>query len=330
MCIFVSFNDIKTNHISNRLLLRFGIAAVCINCINSYLAHNRNIFSYFVTVLSCCAVALILYFTNVWAGGDCKFFMVICLSIPYEIYEMRVYKVSIVFLIPVISFFISYIYVVVESLYCKFKKGQKTHNMTQRTIYSFFKYASYYFTIVLISYLTNGLYSILGLPQKYSFYLSVVNIIIVLVIIFSKILNNKIVLSCVLVVSNIMIFVSGPNMVYNRINFLLWGTVLIVFFVRSFANTYNYKSITVDELSSGMILSTAYSILMVSDRYNGFDKVSDESLKSRLKREDVEKIKTTISRKKELSEIVIVKKVPFALFISISTVFVVLGRELCF
>lgn len=77
-----------------------------------------------------------------------------------------------------------------------------------------------------------------------------------------------------------------------------------------------YEVIPLESLQSGMILSVGSSILMQGSRVRGLPNISTEDLESRLTKEEVESIKRW-GAGKEIMEITIIKKIPFAIFLGL-------------
>ena len=80
--------------------------------------------------------------------------------------------------------------------------------------------------------------------------------------------------------------------------------------------TIIYEGVEVRNLKKGMILSSMSSILMQNSITPGLPSISSEDLKSRLTDSEVESVKIWAKATKTES-LTIVKKIPFAIFISI-------------
>ena len=98
--------------------------------------------------------------------------------------------------------------------------------------------------------------------------------------------------------------------------------IVVSYSLKNFVNTYNYKKINIDNIKAGMILSLETSVVIAS-KQKTFKKISDETLKSRLNKEDVELLKRIDFEKIGINDIVVVRKIPFASFIAFSTIFVI-------
>ena len=104
--------------------------------------------------------------------------------------------------------------------------------------------------------------------------------------------------------------------------------MVITVIIRMLSEKYNYKEVSIEELSSNMILSMATSLRL--NMVYSFDEPLPltEKRQARLTPEQVAKIKNTVKRD-DCSTIVIVRKIPFAIFIFVGTL-IFLGSEAAF
>ena len=98
---------------------------------------------------------------------------------------------------------------------------------------------------------------------------------------------------------------------FNLENYVL---VLLLLLCQMTIRTNLYEEVLVSDLKKGMILSSFSSLLMQNSRVRGLPKVSSKDLKSRLTNTQIESIKRWASGKK-VESVIIVKKIPFAMFI---------------
>ena len=103
-------------------------------------------------------------------------------------------------------------------------------------------------------------------------------------------------------------------------NWITYLIVLAFMVMRLFVSKYNYQTIEAVNIKKGMILSRVSSVLMQSSRIKGLPGISDESLDSRLTEEEAANIIRWSQTTKGLKHVIIVRKIPFAVFISIGTV----------
>lgn len=84
--------------------------------------------------------------------------------------------------------------------------------------------------------------------------------------------------------------------------------------------TQSYQVIQTALVRPGMILSTASSMQFIASRVKGLPGISTEDLRSRLTEEQAESIKRWEHSAKGQPQITIVRKIPFAIFISLGFV----------
>ena len=96
--------------------------------------------------------------------------------------------------------------------------------------------------------------------------------------------------------------------------------------LRLFVGKYNYQVINTEDVKRGMILSQVSSIMMQNSKVKGMPSISDESLNSRLTEEEADSIIRWSKTKNGLRQITIVRKIPFAVFITSGTLVYLLLR----
>lgn len=101
------------------------------------------------------------------------------------------------------------------------------------------------------------------------------------------------------------------------LNITNYTTLLIIMIIKNIASYSNYQVIDTSMIQEKMIISYGSSMLMQKSKIKGIPPVSTESLKSRLTKEQVEAVKKWGNKSKNNQKITIVRKIPFAAFISI-------------
>jgi hypothetical protein len=91
--------------------------------------------------------------------------------------------------------------------------------------------------------------------------------------------------------------------------------LLVVFIIRYFLNGYNYKEIKTENVKVGMILSAFTISKFYISKVKGLPKISTEDMRTRLTQENVEAVRRWRTSKYGEDTIVIVRKIPFAVFI---------------
>lgn len=332
ICLISIITDLKYGIIKNTHLLTVGMSTIVLNANASFLYKDIKWMEYLFALIISIAISLILYFTKIWAGGDCKLYMVIALSMPYCIVSKQTYGISWIIFVPIIAFLIGYLFIIVDSILLKIKETDnkdKKECILKKAMQGFIKYLKYYLVIILVNRILSMIFvglniTIININQWIAL---IINMIIITIIGKQDILKYKSVVLTLLVV-DIAIGVLDIEYFFTRQTILTWIAIIICNLIKNFADCYNYEYIDIDKVRTGMILSTASSMIFVNDKLSRFKKVSDETLKSRLNEEDVEKIHDFSEKRKYLKQISIVKKIPFAMFISVATILVLIGGNL--
>lgn len=93
--------------------------------------------------------------------------------------------------------------------------------------------------------------------------------------------------------------------------------VLTVLVFKSMAEKYNYEEISAIDVEEGMVLSISTVMLFMNSRIKGLPLKTTEDIKSRITKQEAESIRRWTNSSKGKDKIVIVRKIPFAIFISL-------------
>jgi preflagellin peptidase FlaK len=301
--------------ISNRYLIVVATMGAIIDIIY-YLKYSYLISVFVFNFVIVMVSSIILYATHIWAAGDSKLMIVLGLLIParYTMYDNG-YLFEI--LIFIYAFAVSFVYLIIDTVYMQIKTKRSLpiddiKKKFKSYIYRLIINCIYIITIVKIENVVLGKLGItsLGVFQV------VVNVFILILISNIQLLHKKTFITCIVIVSIVISAVTGNWMIsLSRIGYY----VVVAFFIllRIVVSEYNYAEISIDSLKTGMILSTYTTLLFAESKVKGLPKISKEDLRSRLTAEEVEAIKRWQKSKYGQGKVTIVKKVPFAIFITI-------------
>lgn len=130
---------------------------------------------------------------------------------------------------------------------------------------------------------------------------------------FPVLKRNVLIIPVIAVVTVVSIIIKMTPISFNPENYVF---VMVLLICQMTIKTTIYENVCVDQLRKGMILSTLSSVFMQTSITKGLPGVSTEDLKSRLSLEEIDKIKIW-AKATNTEELTIVKKIPFAIFISI-------------
>lgn len=314
-----SIKDIKMNKIPNQYILYGLICAVLGNIL--YFAFNGGeyILSLLAHILFSLIIAFLMYALHIWAGGDVKLFVLFSMLMPVEFLKHKI-PLSII-TIFIITFSLAFLYLVVESLIFILKRENKV---------------SFSRTKVPIKYILSCSLSIISLQfilrivfqQLYFDYLPLflfLNVLFVLVFDKLKFLKHYIsIIVCAVISAISVIFsvVNGNVPVDIKSIIITIGVVLF----RMLAEKFNYQEIKTTDVKAGMILSYGTIINFMNSKVNGLPKSTTEDIASRITTEEAESIIRWASSKNGQETIIVMRKMPFAAFISLGFfIYLILG-----
>ena len=119
-CGYATVSDIRTGKIKNLILLiSFGILLLT-NFVKFLFFDQDDFFLYLENAGILLLIGFVGYFVKLWAGGDCKVLALLAVSYPTLFYFDYNHIRLTLWLIPVIAFIISFIYLkesIIDRLY---------------------------------------------------------------------------------------------------------------------------------------------------------------------------------------------------------------------
>ena len=234
----------------------------------------------------------------------------------------RLYETGNMVLVPgiylfVMIFLLAYIYVLSESVIYLFgqKKRYQGNKLTRQKVKSF-----------VVQYLISMLYlTALGSVWRVFFerlydeniiLFTTGNIFAVILINKIQFLRSKI---CILIITliDLYVIVFQHGVRFQLISLLI---LLIIYLLRHFMNEYNYEEIPTEAVKKGMVLSYMVIMQFTRSRVKGLPEETSEDMKSRITEEQAEAIRRWKDSKYGKETIIIVRKIPFAIFIFLGTV----------
>ena len=81
-----SISDIRTERIPNGMMLAAFLVAIVLDVIQYIFLQSDSLIVFSLNASVSCVIALLLFFTHTWAGGDCKLCCVLSLLYPAQSY----------------------------------------------------------------------------------------------------------------------------------------------------------------------------------------------------------------------------------------------------
>lgn len=326
MGIYVTVTDFKQGIIQNKVLLITGMLGSLANIIYYALYGKQFLTAFLLNLGVMTAISIAFYALHIWAAGDSKLLMLTIFLIPARVYYEG-NNVTATVVIMIIIFSIAYIYIICESVYW----GIKEKNLLQ---ISRFKTD---IKLMIKQYIKcTCLVSMFGFTVRFvmpEFYgkntelMMILNMIIVLLSYKLKIFDKAIPLICLNVITFVCCIITNSGTFY--IDFKIYIPVLIVFLLRLFAEKYNYQTIPTNKVEKGMVMAYSTIVYFIPSTIKGLPKDKNtEDIRSRITEYEAESIRRWETSKYGQKEIVIVRKIPFAIFISMGSVIFTFSRML--
>ena len=99
------------------------------------------------------------------------------------------------------------------------------------------------------------------------------------------------------------------------VNLLLYPLIILLIFLQRWESQYNYMEIPTETVESGMILSATSVLMLQNSRIKGLPNNPSENNTARLTDSEADAIQRWSRSVNGKPTIVIVKKIPFAIFI---------------
>lgn len=332
LCVCSSIEDLKEGVIRNRTLKCFLVPFLLLDVVYYGFFLRGYALPFLINLMVLVLISSVMYSTHVWAGGDCKLFVTIILGIPARIYDGLELGPVPGFVIFVLVFSIAFLFEVGESLFFTVKNREKPAFSFQKIELQGFLMI-YAFTVATI-YIINMIlaYVMTRLHLTGSLFVIMVDFFAILALnqMRSKISRPRLLI--ITVMEWVLIFVvfgtSVLTLYSGFFDFRPWLTVIFVFALRAISEKYNYAEIPTSSVRAKMILSSMTVLGFRASRVKGLPTNGSEDLSARLTEEEAAAVRRWEKSKTGRPSVMIVRKVPFAFFISLGTAVFILIEEL--
>lgn len=309
LCRSCAKSDISSGIVPNKMLAAYFAVAIAYDIAYYGFFASDLVAAFLIDAIVVALVALVLFYTHSFAGGDCKLAIVLALLFPAGCYADIWGTNCTLIAALVISLVFGYAYLLANLVVLLFKKKATiTFDYMRSSLLSFAK--SYLAAISYIS-LIGSVVSLLGSFDS-SVHIWVTRITCVIVALcvgrfpFLRKWCFFVPAACV---AALVSAVSTTIPISLKPEYI--ALVLVLFLCQAAIKTTVYERVDVDGLRKGMILTTISSALMQTSITKGLPGVSTEDLRSRLTDEEVASIRIWAKATRTTS-LTIVKKIPFA------------------
>lgn len=315
---YVSGTDIRRSIIPNRALLLAGVPGMLLDIIYYSRFYPEGVMPFLRNLAVMVIFSVALYALHIWAAGDSKFMILICLLIPVRLTVLDTGAFS-EFMIFVFAISLAFFFLLFDGIY---EVAVKKRTISRENILKGFRR-------YLVGYVINILYVFLFLKLEMLFSLHVrfldsrvimiLNIALMLLLSGIKILRKWYLVVSVLAVSVAISLRTGIWLL--RPSSVLYYIVIAVFMLfELFISEFNYDWIPTETVQPGMVLSRLSCMMMAASKVKNLPQSTTEDLRSRLNREQADAVIRWGKTAKGMKKIQIVRKIPFAIFIFLGTI----------
>ena len=325
LLIYTSVTDCIQGTIKNQAIVISGAIAITLDIVYYTVWGRQYLHLFFSNIIFLGVIVLLFYAYHLWAGGDSKLLFVVGLFIPANFYEGIFSR----FIILILSFSAAIFYVVGETIVF----GIKQHSLFSKPHFQM-DYSRFVFSYIFMAgatMLCNWLlmYCLQNTEWQSLTLYTAMDFIIVLSLIQVRNRLSKRRLGIAAVGIAIMVVVLSlvtDVHINNQVNLFSCIFVFGLICIRSTAERYNYQIIPTSEVRKGQILAASTVISFSKSKVQGLPRVLTEDLRARLTQEEVNSIYRWEKTKYGKPYIMIVRKIPFAIFIAIGTILFLILR----
>lgn len=308
--IFCSFTDFRSNKIPNAAILCGLICSLIGNALYFSIVGTEMLLSYLLNIGSAILLSVVMYVLHIWAGGDVKLFILLATLIPAEFIKQKT-PLSIV-TVYITAFSVAFIYLVIESIVLRIRKGKNSERI-------FINFSAKAVLSCMVSIM--ALQTILRFVFRNYYYIYLpffllLNVIFVLLFSKIKFLSKRVSIVICSVISGASLIFSIMNNQF-KVDIKSIVVTLVVIMFRSLAEQFNYQEIDTVNVKKGMVLSYGTVLGFAGSRVKGLPQYTTEDIATRITQDEAESIIRWASSKKGKDKITVLRKIPFAGFISI-------------
>lgn len=329
-----SYTDCRVSHIWNRHL---GYAAVPIFLLDfayysPLVGDGLAYWQPFLLNSVCLALTgLLLYALHIWAAGDTKLLLLVALAIPGRLYGGHLPYVGSGILIVAFAFLAAFAYVVLCGLGQRWRASRRLQGPQGENIRTVVKKldwpriaASYLLMVTLVQLIMAIGHVLLPTAAAKSPLIDAAAscaLILAILSLRSRMTTKQMAGGAVLSSTGLLL---GSATQMLSISYamsaaiLLWTAVLMC--LRMLVQDYNYRTIPTEEVREGQILAAGTVCRFARSRVRNLPTGMTEDLSSRLTAEEAASVRHWQHSRYGEDTVVIVRKIPFAIFIAVGTI----------
>lgn len=311
--IMCCISDFRRGIIPNRLLLMFlGIGVSLSGLYYGFFAQDLFI-SFIWNIVIVAIVAILLFFTKSFAGGDTKMCIVLAILFPARFYFTYSGSSKTLVFAVMFAIFLGYAYLAALGIYSLLCKHTVLKTSSMKGYLK--RFALLYLTVLPYVTLLGMIVQIVSekwLPINPLFVYALCFALAMLIAKTSFFKKLYAIIPALVIVLVLSIYRKTIPISLDWKGYLL---IFVTLVVQMIVSRITYQSISTEKVLKGMVLSTASSMLMQSSKMQGMPPISSENLGDRLSEVEAEKVRIWGRSLGQEVEVSIVRKIPFAIFI---------------
>jgi hypothetical protein len=320
VCTVTTITDFKSGLISNKHLLMAAGPALVLNSIYYYAYSSIFLKAFALNLLVMFLITILFYAFHIWSAGDSKLLLLVIFCLPGRIFFEGQQALAPTLQIIILVFSIAFIYLICESIVMGIKRRDLLQiNFSQLNMGLL---AKQYLKCTIYIFLMNAIFMV---PYFADFYrnnsslIMVLNLLIILTVLSVELFSNSYILISSCIVVFCVAYWQGVS-IFGGSQLEIYLLALGIILLRMIAEKYNYQVIPVGNLKKGMVLAWSSIAFFKPSRVKGLPEETTEDIRSRLTQGEVENIKRWKESKYGKDEIVVIAKIPFAIFITLGSV----------
>ena len=326
--LFAARSDMKTGIVSNGLILIACLAGLVIDAVYYLVYAGEYFLPYLIDFFLTAALSIFFYSQGIWGAGDSKLLILIALCLPGRIFCRDGLWSFPGFLLISIIFSVSFVVVFIDSI----MKGKRTGTLFDKQQFLFSlddrrgflsKPLFLYFCVGAV----NGFFSFEWMSFLHLTYpvLLALDLVIILLLNKKEWIPTLPYLLVALILYLVMTILSRAVFSWQSFLFSL-VFIIALLYTRNITNQENYQSISAGDILPGMILDYSSVALLSMSKIQNLPSSTTADMRSRLHEIEVEAIHAWGKKHPGHDQLVIIRKIPFALYIAIGT-FIFWGME---
>lgn len=321
--IFCSYTDCRDSLIRNSALLKAGLIIGTLD-IAYYIIYGTQYLVIFLFNAGLLAIiSLMLYALKIWAGGDSKLLLLISIAIPGRLYALNGSDNMSGILIIVFSFLSAFFIIVMHSVMIGIQSGDLFKIRMNRKMDIVRILVSYAMVVGIMQVFDGVMWLVFPFIMKenwmlvQTFYCMV---LLMTIYIRSSISMRYIYYTTIISWLSLIIMVASGEYVLQykvSLSILIWACTLLC--IRGMIEKYNYQVIPTSKVKKGDILSASTVMEFRRSRVRGLPHCMTEDLEARLTEEEADSVHRWEKSKYGNNTVIIVRKIPFAVFLTIGT-----------